>query len=101
MWYELVTGKWPFEGYEPEQVIYMVGNGLKPRRNDIPGSTKVGQMKQLTASIVKMFSHVLFLLQGLLYSCFNFNPKTRPSFQRILGELVHSTLSRSLECIAK
>lgn len=66
LWYELLTGTWPFGNYEPEQVIYLVGNGARPKTEHVNSTTTV---------------------KDILTKCWNYDPEMRIPFAKMLEDL--------------
>ncbi|KAK3587236.1 hypothetical protein CHS0354_030423 [Potamilus streckersoni] len=63
VWYELLTGEWPFKNFPPECIIWKVGRGVKQSLGNIVGSRDV---------------------KDVLIMCWSFHTEDRPKFSQIL-----------------
>uniref|UniRef100_A0A158Q6Q7 Kinase suppressor of Ras 2 n=1 Tax=Elaeophora elaphi TaxID=1147741 RepID=A0A158Q6Q7_9BILA len=66
IWYELMTYRFPFRELHPDVVIWKVGCGFKASLDDISGPREV---------------------KDILFRCWNYAPKERPTLCDILGML--------------
>ena len=41
VWYELLAGSWPFQGFSAESIIWQVGNGKKQNLSQLQGGKDV------------------------------------------------------------
>jgi kinase suppressor of Ras 2 len=71
VWFELLTGEWPWKHQSPETIIWMVGKGMKPSLANLSASRDVKE---------------------ILVMCWTFKNEHRPDF---------TYLSNSLETIPK
>ena len=71
VWFELLTGEWPYKLQTPETIIWMVGRGMKPSLPNLSTSRDV---------------------KDILLMCWNFYLDYRPDF---------TYLSNTLETIPK
>eukprot|EP00092_Neocalanus_flemingeri_P041743 GFUD01045464.1.p1 GENE.GFUD01045464.1~~GFUD01045464.1.p1 ORF type:complete len:922 (-),score=231.77 GFUD01045464.1:277-3042(-) len=77
VWYELLTGEWPWKQQPPEAIIWQVGKGIKPTLANLQASREV---------------------KDILVQCWLFNAKERPEFPDIaqtLERLPKKRLARS------
>jgi len=77
VWYELLTGEWPWKQQPPEAIIWQVGRGIKPTLANLQASREV---------------------KDILVQCWLFNAKERPEFPDIaqtLERLPKKRLARS------
>ncbi|XP_017778982.1 PREDICTED: kinase suppressor of Ras 2 isoform X2 [Nicrophorus vespilloides] len=77
IWYELLTGEWPFKGQPPEAIIWQVGKGMKHPLANLHASRD---------------------LKDILMLCWSFKKDHRPAFaklQMILEKLPKKRLARS------
>lgn len=93
VWFELLTGEWPFHKEPPEAIIWKVGKGLKQPISQIQASRDVKEILMMCWSYYKdsrpSFSQIKKLLQRL--------PRKRPGLHRSPSHPLH--LSRSAESI--
>ncbi|XP_023345245.1 kinase suppressor of Ras 2 [Eurytemora carolleeae] len=66
VWYELLTGEWPWKHRPPESIIWQVGHGIKPTLANLQASREV---------------------KDILVQCWLFNPERRPDFSDIVQSL--------------
>ncbi len=71
IWFEMLTGEWPWKDQPPETIIWMVGKGMRPTLANLTASKDV---------------------KDILVMCWTFPPENRPEF---------ALLSNSLEKIPK
>jgi kinase suppressor of Ras 2 len=71
VWFELLTGEWPWKHQPPETIIWLVGQGMKPTLANLSASRDVKE---------------------ILVACWTFKAEHRPDF---------TFLSNSLEKIPK
>ena len=62
VWYELLTGEWPWKQQPPESIIWQVGCGMKPTLANLAASKEV---------------------KDVLMQCWVHSPDTRPGFPDI------------------
>jgi len=77
VWYELLTGEWPWKEQPPEAIIWQVGKGIRPTLANLQASREV---------------------KDILVQCWLFNPKDRPDFPSLaqtLERLPKKRLARS------
>lgn len=77
VWYELLTGEWPWKRQPPEAIIWQVGKGIKPTLANLQASREV---------------------KDVLMQCWLYNSRDRPDFQGIaktLEKLPKKRLARS------
>jgi len=77
VWYELLTGEWPWKQQPPESIIWQVGKGIKPTLANLQASREV---------------------KDILIQCWLFNARERPEFPDIaqtLERLPKKRLARS------
>jgi len=77
VWYELLTGEWPWKQQPPESIIWQVGKGIKPTLANLQASREV---------------------KDILVQCWLFSPADRPEFPEIaqtLERLPKKRLARS------
>ncbi|CAH1801681.1 unnamed protein product [Owenia fusiformis] len=77
VWYELLTGEWPFRSLPPEAIIWQVGKGIKQSLASMQASRDV---------------------KDILMLCWSFKPTDRQDFvslQRTLERLPKKRLARS------
>lgn len=77
VWYELLTGEWPWKDQPPEAIIWQVGKGIRPTLANLQASREV---------------------KDILVQCWLFNPRDRPEFPAIaqtLERLPKKRLARS------
>ena len=78
VWYELLTGEWPWTNQSPETIIWMVGKGMKPALANIATSYKE--------------------VKDVLIMCWNFKTEYRPDFNflsNIMEKIPKKRLARS------
>ncbi|KRX68647.1 Kinase suppressor of Ras 2 [Trichinella sp. T9] len=63
VWYELITGEYPFKRSAPETIIWQVGKGIKPALNNL--------------QLAKEMKEICML-------CWKFRPNERPDFNALL-----------------
>ncbi|XP_064650252.1 kinase suppressor of Ras 2-like isoform X4 [Lineus longissimus] len=63
LWYELLSGEWPFPNQPPESIIWQVGKGMKQSLSHIQASRDV---------------------KDILMVCWLYQPESRPDFSQIL-----------------
>ncbi|XP_064612266.1 kinase suppressor of Ras 2-like [Liolophura sinensis] len=66
VWYELLTGEWPFKKMPAETIIWQVGRGLKQSLSNVQASRDV---------------------KDVLMICWTYKPSDRPDFSRLLKAL--------------
>ena len=66
VWYELLTGEWPWKQQPPESIIWQVGCGMKPTLANLAASKEV---------------------KDVLMQCWVHSPDTRPGFPDIAQTL--------------
>ncbi len=59
VWFELLTGEWPWRGAPPETVIWLVGKGVEPSLANLQASRDV---------------------KDVLLACWTYRPEHRPDF---------------------
>ncbi len=59
VWFELLTGEWPWRGAPPETVIWLVGKGMEPSLANLQASRDV---------------------KDVLLACWTYRPEHRPDF---------------------
>ena len=77
VWYELLTGEWPWKHQPPESIIWQVGTGMKPSLANLAASKEV---------------------KDVLMACWVYNADHRPGFSdigHILERLPKKRLARS------
>ncbi|XP_075584752.1 kinase suppressor of ras [Dermatophagoides farinae] len=77
VWFELLFGSWPFSGQPPEVIIFQVGKGIKHPITNFQASKEI---------------------KDLLYTCWTFNPDSRPDFSKLyeyIEKLPKKRLQRS------
>ena len=66
VWYELLTGEWPWKHQPPESIIWQVGKGMKPSLANLAASKEV---------------------KDILMQCWLHSAEHRPDFRDILDTL--------------
>ena len=77
VWYELLTGEWPWKQQPPEAIIWQVGKGIKPSLANLATSREV---------------------KDILMNCWLYSGPERPQFPQIartLDKLPKKRLARS------
>ena len=77
VWYELLTGEWPWKQQPPEAIIWQVGKGIKPSLANLATSREV---------------------KDILMKCWLYSGQDRPQFPEIaqtLDRLPKKRLARS------
>ena len=66
VWYELLTGEWPWKQQPPEAIIWQAGRGMKPSLANLQANRDV---------------------KDILVQCWLYNPDQRPDFSGLLQTL--------------
>jgi kinase suppressor of Ras 2 len=66
VWYELLTGEWPWKHRPPESIIWQVGHGIKPTLANLQASREV---------------------KDILVQCWLFSAERRPDFEALVQSL--------------
>ncbi len=66
VWYELLTGEWPWKQQPPESIIWQAGRGMKPSLANLQANRDVKE---------------------ILVQCWLYNPDQRPDFSGLLETL--------------
>ena len=77
IWFELLTGEWPWKHQPPETIIWLVGRGMKPSLANLQPSRDV---------------------KDILVMCWTFKPDKRPDFSILnnyLEKIPKKRLARS------
>jgi kinase suppressor of Ras 2 len=77
VWYEMLTGEWPWKAQPPETIIWLVGRGMKPSLANLQASRDV---------------------KDILVMCWTFKPDHRPDFPHLstaLEKIPKKRLARS------
>ena len=77
IWFELLTGEWPWKYQPPETIIWLVGRGMKPSLANLQASRDV---------------------KDILVMCWTFKPDKRPDFSILnnyLEKIPKKRLARS------
>lgn len=77
VWYEMLTGEWPWKAQAPETIIWLVGRGMKPSLANLQASRDV---------------------KDILVMCWTFKPEHRPDFPHLstaLEKIPKKRLARS------
>ena len=75
VWYELLTGQWPWSYESPETIIWMVGKGCKPALAKLSGSCKD--------------------IREVLFMCWNYKADRRPDF-KLLSDIMEKIPKKRL-----
>ncbi|XP_059087711.1 kinase suppressor of Ras 2-like isoform X2 [Tigriopus californicus] len=75
VWYEMLTGEWPWKNQPPETIIWQVGKGMKPSLANLQYSRDV---------------------KDILLMCWTYRPDDRPDFTQLSNTLEKIPKKRAL-----